>query len=84
MLDTTRRLGRFIIPGRVIAEYPADVRAIMGRCIITRCEMYYHADALEYIALSPDFDVVTEGSNLPEYRATVEDGVVTWTKIDAR
>jgi hypothetical protein len=39
----------------------------MGRCIVIRCETIYYTDAIEYTALSPDFNEVPEGRTIPRY-----------------
>lgn len=51
-----RRIGMFIIPADVVDSYPEAIRQVMGRCIVTRCEMLWNSTALEYMAISPDFD----------------------------
>lgn len=81
MHDIDRRVGKFSISREEVFRNPDGVRAIMGRCIIVRCEMLYYSDGFAYMAMSPDFSVVKEGYWLPEYRVNVEDGIVTWAKI---
>lgn len=67
------RIGRFSISRQMIERDPATVRAVMGRCIIVRCEMLYAFDHLEYMAISPDFYEVEEGSVIPEYAVLISD-----------
>ena len=71
-----RRLGRFVLSRILIEDYPETLRTIMGRCIILRCEMLYHMDTFEYVALSPDFDEVEQGVFPPDYEVYIsEDGM---------
>lgn len=69
-----RRIGRFAIRRELVERDPETARAIMGRCIVVRCEMMYSHDTLEYMALSPDFDEVPQGAIAPEYDVIISDG----------
>lgn len=69
-----RRLGRFALSRMTVERDQETARAIMGRCIIVRCEMMYHMNAFEYIAMSPFFDEVTEGMMAPEYEVHISEG----------
>ena len=69
-----KRIGRFVLSLQLTEQYPATARAIMGRCIVVRCEMMYVHDTLEYIALSPDFDEVPNGNIVPEYDVIISEG----------
>lgn len=46
-----KRLGRFAMSRQLVERDPETARAIMGRCIVVRCEMMYAYDTLEYVAL---------------------------------
>jgi hypothetical protein len=69
-----RRIGRFAMSLELVERDPDTARAIMGRCIVVRCEMMYEHQTLKYIALSPDFDEVPYGEITPEYRVIISDG----------
>ena len=69
----SRRIGRFVLNRNFIEANKELAREIMGRCIVVRCEMVYYSDALEYIALSPDFDEIPEHSIAPEYQVICTD-----------
>lgn len=70
-----KRIGRFVMSRELVERNPETARAIMGRCIVVRCEMMYHIDTLEYVALSPDFDELPQGMIVPEYEVIIfEDG----------
>jgi len=62
-----RRIGRFSLNKHVIDRFPEEARAVMGRCIIVRCEMIYESNTLEYVAISPDFNQVRKGEIVPRY-----------------
>jgi hypothetical protein len=68
-----KRLGRFALSRILIERDPAMARAIMGRCIIVRCEMMYAYDTLEYLALSPSFDAIEHGMRAPEYEVIISE-----------
>ena len=69
-----KRIGRFAMSRELVERDPETARAVMGRCIVVRCEMMYHMDALEYVALSPDFDELPQGMIAPEYDVIISDG----------
>ena len=69
-----RRIGRFAMSAQLVKRDPETARAVMGRCIVVRCEMMFEHDTLEYIALSPDFDEVPQGNIAPEYDVIISDG----------
>ena len=69
-----KRIGRFEMSRELIERDPETARAIMGRCIVVRCEMMYEHDTLEYVALSPDFDEVQQGMIAPEYDVIISEG----------
>lgn len=69
-----KRIGRFAMSRELVERDPETARAVMGRCIVVRCEMMYTHDSLEYMAISPDFDEVPEGTIAPEYDVIISDG----------
>lgn len=76
--DLRRRIGRFYVDADVVDARPADVMAIMGRVIVTRCEYLYHRGAFMYEAMSPMFRPLEVGEMMPEYRLSVrKDGTVS-------
>ena len=48
-------LGTFSISEVLVEREPEVVMALMGRCVVLRCEFVYHRRAFEYMAYSPDF-----------------------------
>lgn len=69
-----RRVGRFRIAQHIALDEQENVRRVMARCVVVRCEMMYVSGAFEYTALSPDFDVVTPDCEPPEYAIVFHDG----------
>ena len=69
-----KRIGRFAMSRQLVEQDSEIARAVMGRCIVVRCEMMYWHDTLEYMALSPDFDEVPQGTVTPEYDVIISDG----------
>lgn len=68
-----KRIGRFAMSTQLVERDPETARAIMGRCIVVRCEMMYAYNTLEYMALSPDFDEVHQGDIVPEYNVIISE-----------
>lgn len=69
-----KRIGRFAMCRQLVERDPETARAVMGRCIVVRCEMMYEHDTFEYLAISPDFDEVPQGMIAPEYDVIISDG----------
>ena len=55
------RLGKFRIRAESIYDEPETLLGIMGKCVIVRAEQMFERDCFEYIAISPDFDVIPMG-----------------------
>lgn len=66
-----RTIGRFSIPLEMVEGNAPLVRKIMGTCVIVRCEYMYGKNSFDYVAISPEFDVVEEGQMIPEYAVWV-------------
>ena len=69
-----KRIGRFAMSRQLAERDQETARAVMGRCLIVRCEMMYAHDTLEYVAISPDFDEVPDGMIAPAYDVIISDG----------
>ena len=61
------RPGKFSISQEALTDAPEVVQAVMGECIITRCEHRFQNGTFEYEAYSNHFDVVAEGEVAPTY-----------------
>lgn len=81
MYNTHRRLGKFVIPVELIKNKPAFVFTVMSTVIPVRAEQRFDIDAIEYVGICHNFDMVKLGEIAPEYRALVENGFVRWQKI---
>ena len=66
-----RRTGRFKITFDLIDAHPDLVMTAMARCIIIRAESMYAYNLVEYMAISPEFDVIHMGEIAPEYSIEV-------------
>ena len=62
-----KRMGRFKITAVMLEDRSDAVLAIMGECIVTRCEHRWDADIFDYTAASWQFREVEEGEMSPEY-----------------
>ena len=67
------RIGRFYISRELIARDPVTALRVLGHCIVVRCEMMFYRNNFEYMAFSPDFESVKEGSIAPEYEVFISD-----------
>ena len=81
-----RRIGRFLLPERVIELNKKDPRMleiIFRGLLIIRCEHLAHRMAFEYVALEiepwgPRFAIVQDFNSEPAYKWDYADGAITW------
>jgi len=76
-----RRLGKFNIPTSLISDKPLDVLKILSTVIILRAEHMFVFDAIDYMGISDNFDIVPVGEEIPWYRATITENGIIWQKI---
>jgi len=65
----SRRFGSFRIQFDKIENDEKYLYHLMGEVIIIRAEALLHNSTVEYIAISPHFDELEEGTVIPEYKA---------------
>lgn len=71
-MDISNRIGRFKISSEIIRKGKyEDVLKLFSNFIVLRCEHNYTQDTFDYVAYSPLFKEVPEGSIGPEYLITV-------------
>lgn len=73
------RVGKFRVSFEVMDRKSFNaLRKVMGRCFILRAERLYAERCFEYVAYSPDFELVEEACSPPEYQWVFnsEDGTV--------
>lgn len=58
------RLGVFSIPSSLIEETPHVIARAFAELglVVVKCESLFHSRSLEYVAYSPYFEVLEEGS----------------------
>ena len=71
MDDLSFRVGTFTIARKYIDQAPADVLAVMAKVIVVRMEYLYQQDAMEYTALSPEFEELEPGTKPPCYSVEI-------------
>lgn len=64
-MSQNRRLGKFIITD--LDANMREAKIVLARVVVVRAEMLYHADGIEYTAISDDFDIVDVGEMVPSY-----------------
>ena len=77
------KVGRFEVPHAVLVENPDVMLKIMATVIVIGCALSRDKHAvLEYRAISPMFDDVEPGEDLPVYEANYDEekDEVTWNK----
>lgn len=67
-----RRLGRFQVSEHFVKTHPEEVMKVMAECLIVRCELRYETMTFDYVAISPHFKEIPEGSRVPEYVPRME------------
>jgi hypothetical protein len=79
MSDITKRVGKFALSRAFVESNPDVAMTIMGMCIIVRGETIYYSDMIEYVAISPFFELLDPGKLVPEYSVLQKeiDGNVT-------
>lgn len=78
----THRIGKFRVSTYLIRHEPASALAVLENCIVVRAENSYETDAIEYVALSADFDPVPLYSLAPSYDAIISGGKREWRRSD--
>lgn len=63
--------GKFSIEAPLITEATEIIQAVMGQCIIVRCEHNLMTNSLAYEAYSFHFDALDEGETAPAYDIVV-------------
>lgn len=83
----TRRLGRFIISEAVVEDLiargnEARLVKLTSNIFITRSEFKWENRTFHYVGISPDFEEVREGEEIPLYQGTWDDKQqkVIWTR----
>lgn len=71
-----KRMGRFAISHDSIKSGVDGLLEIFGKVIVLRAESIYHTQAIEYIAISPLFDVVEPELDPPSYKFIVTDAEI--------
>jgi hypothetical protein len=77
MLDP---LGKFRISRELIQKSPEAALAVLEGCLVVRAELQWESDAIEYVALHPDFDELQPGEIAPTYEAIISDGRRRWER----
>lgn len=72
MNDWMRRIGRFTIEGRTIAQEPAVALSMLANMLVVRAEGMFRHGGVEYTAYSFHFDEVEAGVEPPVYIAKLE------------
>lgn len=70
------RLGKFYIDKDLIENNFEEVQKIMSKVVVVRAEMLYQSNSIEYMAISKDFDEVSEGKEIPTYKVKVSQDIV--------
>ena len=67
------QLGKFSISREMVIREKPYVLRVMSKCIIVRCELLFHVDRFDYVALSEDFSKVLPGMEIPDYEIVIGD-----------
>lgn len=84
MPDTSHlsQVGKFDLPVDLLHESPEVMSTVLSTVIVVRCEMIFSTKSFAYEAISPDFEAVPEGEEVPHYDVSYDEETeaVTWTK----
>lgn len=66
------RIGRFKISQAIVRKDPDSVAAVFSkmRCVPVRIDVRFLDDAMEYTAISPEFDAIATADEIPWYRVS--------------
>lgn len=76
------KIGRFRLQEELLDYEPEFVMAIMGTCLIYRCEFLYPSKCFEYLAYHEDFEEVPPGQKEPFYTLLVAEAKISSTKTE--
>jgi hypothetical protein len=68
------RAGRFFVPDHHVTAITPALLAIMSRVAVYFCAHDFAKHEFEYCAYSEEFDDVSPGGLVPEYRVTISGG----------
>lgn len=71
-MNMKNRIGKFSVDRSLIETSPEVLMKLMSHCIVVRCELMYD-NVFEYVAISPEFDVVPVGQFAPHYHVIVSE-----------
>lgn len=80
----TSQIGKFHIHRDMILRDESVVLRVMAKCIVVRCELLYHNESFEYVALSEEFAEVPEAGAIPTYNIVFSDNRQTVTFVAAQ
>ena len=63
----SKRIGCFSLNADLIDDWPEAVQEALGSVIVTRAEMVYHINRIEYTAIGDCFEEVTVGNVTRQY-----------------
>lgn len=72
MESIRRRVGSFTIDWYTINERPDICLAIMSKVVVIRAEAMYDLGLIDYVAASPEFDLLDAGIRAPDYKIILE------------
>lgn len=78
----SRQLGKFELTPELINENPDVVMLVMGTCIVLECTASFVKNSLCYIAISPAFEELEEGMEIPSYDVAYDEDTneVSWER----
>lgn len=79
--DITKCKGRIEISWICIHENPDEVQKVFAKVIPVRAELKFISNSIEYDCLSYEFEQIEDYEEPPKYKATVENGVVSFKRI---
>ena len=65
-----KKLGRFQVTIDLLETEPENIRKVMSNFLVLRAETFY-PDYIEYLAYSPLFEEIKEGSIAPFYMVNI-------------
>lgn len=71
MTEISMKRGKFYITIRVIKNNLSLAQKVMKHCVPVKADYAIHMDAIEYQAISDQFDLIEPCETIPEYDVAV-------------
>ena len=80
--DIEKRLGCIEVTKAMIKMDPQSVMMLMSKIIILHCEFIEHLGKMRYTCVSPFFDLVPQGGEIPFYIVLIDESGFVFHRVN--